>query len=306
MVTVCRATRAPDPNHSPRPEESATVTFSETLHSDWTQTFEVEEVLFDSRTEHQHLVFFRNRTYGRVMALDGVIQTTERDEFIYHEMLAHVPILAHGGARRVLVVGGGDGAMLREVVKHARVEVITLVEIDRAIIDLSRQYLPNHSQGAFDNPRVRLLIDDGALFVDNTDERYDVIISDSTDPIGPGEALFTTEFYAGCKRCLAEGGVLVAQNGCAFGQLDEIVTTHRRMAPLFQDHVFYCAAIPTYIGGAMYFAWATDAQDLRSVSLPELESRYAASGIDTRYYTPAIHRGAFALPKFILEELKEN
>ena len=190
--------------------------YQETLYQGYGQRFSIDNMLHEVRTEHQHLVIFENARMGRVMALDGVIQTTEADEFIYHEMLTHVPILAHGAARRVLIIGGGDGGMLREVAKHKSVERITMVEIDAGVVEFCRQYLPNHSAGAYDDPRFKLVIDDGVNFVNQTDETFDVIISDCTDPIGPGESLFTSAFYEGCARCLNEGGIFVAQNGVCF------------------------------------------------------------------------------------------
>jgi len=274
--------------------------FHETLFAHWGQWFSVEETLFEVRTDHQHLVIFRNGEFGRVMALDGVIQTTERDEFVYHEMLAHTPILAHGKVTRVLIVGGGDGGMLREVLRHPGILHVTQVEIDAAVIEMSRKYLPKHSAGAYDDPRVNIVIDDGLRYVAESDDPgFDVVISDSTDPIGPGEALYTPEFYAGCKRMLNTGGVLVTQNGNAFVQTDEAVATAALTARLFDDAGFYVAPVPTYVGGFMAFGWATDDRDLRYVTVPELERRYQAAGLDTRFYSPAMHRSAFALPRYL-------
>ncbi|MBV1786536.1 polyamine aminopropyltransferase [Marinobacterium sp. D7] len=283
-----------------------TTTFVETLHGGYGQSFSVDELLFEHRSEHQELLIFRNATFGRVLALDGIVQTTERDEFIYHEMLTHVPLLAHGQAKRVLIIGGGDGGMLREVLKHSSVEAVTQVEIDQAVIDMCRRYLPGHSAGAFDDPRVSIVIADGVEYVRDCHERYDLIISDCTDPVGPGEVLFTSEFYVGCKRCLNPGGVFVAQNGVAFLQLDEVRNTQRRLSPLFTDQTFYCAAVPTYAGGVMTFAWASDNPALRQVAGAELERRYLAAAIRTRYYNPQIHTGSFALPQYILDALSGN
>src|SRR5690625_1557677 len=231
------------------------LSFRETLHQGWAQTFQIRTVLFESRTDHQHLVIFDNPAFGRVMALDGIIQTTERDEFIYHEMLAHVPLLAHDRPEDVLIIGGGDGGMLREVIKHRRVERVVQVEIDQAVIDLCREYLPNHSAGAFDSDKAEVVIADGVDFVTETDRRFDVIISDSTDPVGPGEVLFSSRFYEGVRRCLKPGGIFVAQNGVVFVQLDETLVTRQRLAPWFRDQSFYSAAVPTYAGGTMNFAW---------------------------------------------------
>lgn len=277
--------------------------YQETLYDGYGQRFSVDRMLHEVRTEHQHLVIFENARMGRVMALDGVIQTTEADEFIYHEMLTHVPILAHGAARRVLIIGGGDGGMLREVCRHASVEHITMVEIDGTVVDMCKEFLPNHSQGAFDDARLNLVIDDGMRFVATTTEKFDVIISDSTDPIGPGEVLFSENFYQACHRCLNAGGVLVTQNGTPFMQLDTVRNTAGRMNGLFADWHFYQAAVPTYIGGSMTFAWGSTNPALRHVDVATLAQRFAASGIRTRYYNPAIHQGAFGLPQYVLQAI---
>lgn len=278
--------------------------WTETLYKGYGQTLSVDEVLFEHKTEHQHLLIFSNSQFGRVMALDGVVQTTERDEFIYHEMLTHVPMMAHGDVRRVLIIGGGDGGMLREVCRHPGVERVTQVEIDQAVIDLAQQYLPDHNAGAFDDPRVEIVIDDGFDFVHRSDRKFDLIISDSTDPQGPGEILFTRDFYAGCQRCLSPGGVLVTQNGVAFMQIEEVISTAQRLHGVFADWHFYGAAVPTYVGGIMTFAWASSDPDLRHVALATLEQRWGKAGIDTRYYTPALHHGAFALPRYILDAIE--
>ncbi len=281
-------------------------TYSETLYDSYGQEFAVDKVYFENKTDHQHLIIFENAKFGRVMALDGIIQTTEADEFIYHEMLTHVPLMAHGKVKRVLIIGGGDGGMLREVCKHHSVEHITQVEIDAQVVDMCKQYLPNHSAGAYDDPRVNIVIDDGINFVRECKDHFDVIISDSTDPIGPGDVLFTSDFYQHCKKCLSEGGILVTQNGVAYMQLDEVVTTAKRLQPYFSDYSFYSAAIPTYIGGIMTFAWATDNPDLRTLPVEKIAQRFEAAKINTRYYNPAIHVASFALPQYILDALEKD
>lgn len=277
--------------------------FAETLYDSYGQHFAIDEVCFESRTEHQHLLIFHNAKFGRVMALDGVVQTTERDEFYYHEMLAHVPLFAHGRPRRVLIIGGGDGGLLREVVKHRTVEHVTQVEIDAAVVEMAKTWFPNHSRGAFDDPRFHLVIADGAEFVRTTEDAWDVIMIDSTDPIGPGEVLFTKDFYRQCARILAPGGVLVTQNGVPFMQLDEVHKTSRAFRDLFADWHFYGVAVPTYIGGMMALGWATQDAALRSQPEAVIRERFDAAAIETRYYTPAIHCGAFALPRFVEEAI---
>jgi spermidine synthase len=280
--------------------------FRETLYDAYGQEFTIDEILFEEKTAHQHVLIFQNARFGRVMVLDGVVQTTEKDEFIYHEMLAHVPILAHGRASRVLVVGGGDGGMLREVCKHRDVQEVVQVELDHKVVELCRTYLPNHSQGAFSDPRLDLVFADGLHFVNTTERQFDVIITDSTDPIGPGETLFSADFYHGCKRCLSPGGILVAQNGVVFLQPEEARATAGHLEGLFADWHFFSAAIPTYVGGCMVFAWATDDPILRKVPLAELEKRFQAADLATRYYNPEVHVAAFALPQYVLKVIGKD
>lgn len=270
----------------------------ESLYDDRAQALRETAVLYDSETGHQRLRLFENPRYGRVLTLDGVVQVTEGDEFIYHEMMAHVPILAHGGAQRVLIIGGGDGGMAREVLRHATVEHVTMVEIDAGVVEFSKKYLPGISAGAFDDKRLNLVIADGAAFVREGTEQFDVVISDSTDPIGPGEVLFTDSFYGHVKRRLATGGIFVTQNGVPFQQPDELRQTLRAFRTLYDDATCYLATVPTYAGGPMAFGWATDSA-ARRTGLATLERRFADAGIETRYYTPEVHKAAFALPGYV-------
>lgn len=278
--------------------------FTETLHPWLAQRLRIDRVLFRDKTEHQDLIIFENERFGRVLTLDGVVQTTEGDEFVYHEMMAHVPIMAHGAATRVLIIGGGDGGMAREVLKHKAVAKLTMVEIDRGVVDMSREHLPSLSAGAFDDPRLDLVITDGAKYVAETADRFDVIIVDSTDPIGPGEVLFTAEFYANCKRCLTAGGIIVTQNGVPSLQGSEVTNSHERLGRSFADVWFYVAAVPTYQGGFMTLGWATDDKAKRRLDAETIAARFEPLGIATRYYTPAIHQACFALPKFVLDLMK--
>ena len=276
----------------------------EVLHDDLRIKIRIGRLLFDSKTEHQRLRLFESGTFGRVLTLDSVVQTTESDEFIYHEMMAHLPILAHGDAKRVLIIGGGDGGMAEEVLKHDSVERVTMVEIDPGVVEFSRKYLPEICKGAFDDARLNLVIADGAKFVAETDERFDVAIIDSTDPVGPAEVLFTEAFYGNVKRCLNDGGVIATQNGVPFLQRDELTSTVAAFRMLFRDATCYLATVPTYVGGPMAFGWGTDDETLRRVSEDELGQRFTDSGIETRYYTPAVHRAAFALPRYIEDMIR--
>lgn len=274
----------------------------EPLHQHYGQSLLVSEMLYDSNTDHQRIKVFQNGTFGRVLTLDDVVQTTEGDNYIYHEMLTHVPILAHGAAKRVLIIGGGDGGMAREVLKHASVEHVTMVEIDAGVVEFSKEYLPMLSDGAFDDPRLNLVIADGAVYMKETADKFDVIIVDSTDPIGPGEVLFTDTFYGHAKRALTQGGILVTQNGVPFHQGDELTNTMRAFKALFADATCYMATVPTYAGGPMAFGWGTDG-DARQVSLDTLTKRFAAAGLAPGYYTPEVHKAAFALPGYVLKLL---
>lgn len=273
--------------------------FEELLYAGYHTKMKVDRVLYEGDSEHQRLILFENETFGRVLALNNIVQTTERDEFIYHEMLTHVPLFAHGAVRKVLIIGGGDGGMLEEVLKHKGVEKVTMVEIDQAVVDFSKQHLRFICNDAFEDPRLDLVITDGVLYVESTEERFDLIIVDSTDPVGPGEVLFTERFYGSAKRCLAQGGVLVTQNGVPFFQGQELAGTLRCLRPLFRDATFYHAAVPAYVGGLMAFGWASDNVALRQTPVERLWERYRAAGIETRQYTPAVHVGAFAHPPWI-------
>jgi len=272
--------------------------FTEKIHEHIGQTLEIEEIIYTGNTGYQDLVVFRNSILGRVMVLDGAIQTTEGDEFFYHEMLAHVPLFAHGEARRVLIIGGGDGGLLEECLKHP-VERVTEVELDPGVVEAARLYLPTICGQAYDDPRTDLVIGDGAAFVAETEQRYDVILIDSTDPVGPGEVLFTREFYANCKRCLTPGGILATQNGVPFVQGSALTRSVGHFRALFRDGSCFVTAVPTYTWGFMALGWATDDVDARQLPLEELQRRHAAAGFATRYYTPEIHRASFALPGYV-------
>jgi spermidine synthase len=265
-------------------------------------TYAVEKVLYETQTEHQHLVLFEHRTFGKMLMLDGATQVTSKDEFVYHEMMTHVPILAHGKVREVLIVGGGDCGIAEEVLKHKSIKRVTQVEIDESVIAFSKQHFPEFTEPVFADKRFESVIDDGMNYVGRTDRRFDVIIVDSTDPQGPGAVLFTREFYARCKRCLTRGGVLVTQNGVPFLQSAELSQSVRHFRGLFKDATCYVAAVPTYVGGHMAMGFATDNLRLRQTSEAVIAARHKKAGrFPTRYWTPAVHRGAFALPRFIQE-----
>lgn len=273
--------------------------FEETLHPNWRQSMRVKEILFRDRTELQDLIIFETPDWGRVLALDGVVQTTTGDEFCYHEMITHVPIMAHGAAREVLIIGGGDGGCLREALKHPGVAHVTQVEIDQGVIDLCRRWLPSISDGAYDHPKARVIITDGAKFAAESPERFDVVIVDSTDPIGPGAVLFTESFYKDARRLLNPGGILATQCGNPSMRPDELVETQTRQRGAGFAHVdYFLPVVPTYVGGAMALGFATDEPAHRALTLEALAARGVPSGL--RYYTPAIHVASFAHPAWMV------
>ncbi len=252
----------------------------ETLYPDWGQRFRVMRELARERSAFQDIVVFESASHGRVMVLDGVIQITERDEFVYQEMLAHVPLLAHGAARDVLIIGAGDGGVLRRVLQHRSVERATMVEIDEAVIRLAKAHLPMIAGDAWDDARARVVVGDGIAHVrEAADASYDVIIVDSTDPIGVGEVLFTDEFYANAARVLRDGGLIVNQCGVPFMQADELRDTSARRRQFFAHVGAYVAAVPTYVGGFMTLGFATKRAGLDAVDIATIRARAEACGL---------------------------
>ncbi len=276
------------------------IRFEETDNPDINILLRVSRPIFAGRTPFQEVEVFENAVLGRVLALDGIVQTSERDEFIYHEMLVHPAMFAHGAAKRVLVIGGGDGGAIEEILKHP-VDHVTMVEIDPEIVDLCKTHLPSICGNAFDDPRLDLVIGDGVKFVAETERRFDVIYVDSTEPVGPGVVLFETPFYKNCRRCLAEGGILITQNAVPFLQSEVARNACQRLAPLFADVALYLSAVPSFIGGHMAFAWASDDPAPRQVSVETLADRLRNAAIPMGYYSPEMHRAAFVLPPYIAE-----
>jgi spermidine synthase len=277
---------------------------AETLFDDlgFRMTFEVEKVLYELQTEHQHLVLFEHHFFGKMLMLDGATQISKRDEFIYQEMMSHVPVFAHGKAEDVLIVGGGDCGIAEEVLKHKTVKRLTQVEIDPAVIAFAKEHFPEFTEPVFADRRFESIIDDGAKYVAKTDRRFDVIIVDSTDPIGPGKILFGGKFYAACRRCMKPGGVLVTQNGVPFFQNNELTATMLKFRRLFADASCYVAAIPVYVGGHMAMGIASDDKRLRRHSAETIAERYRKAGsFTTKYWTPEVHVAAFAQPRFIAD-----
>jgi spermidine synthase len=275
---------------------------NETLYPDWGQRFLVARELARVKSDFQDIAIFESASHGRVMVLDGVIQITEADEFVYQEMLAHVPLLAHGAAENVLIIGAGDGGVLRRVLQHGNVKRAVMVEIDGEVIRLSKEFLPKIAGDAWTDKRADVIVGDGIDYVRRApDGAFDVIIVDSTDPIGVGEVLFTDEFYRNCARILTSRGLIVNQCGVPFMQAGELRDTSARRRKFFPHVTAYIAAVPTYVGGFMTLGWAAKDPSLAATQVETIRERATQAGIlgTTRYWTPEIHTGAFNLPPYI-------
>ncbi|MCL6583590.1 MAG: polyamine aminopropyltransferase [bacterium] len=262
-------------------------------------TIKVTDCLLQEKSKYQQITILQTPHYGKILLLDGLVMLTERDEFVYHEMITHVPLLSHPNPQKVLIVGGGDGGSVREVLKHPEVEHIDLVEIDQMVIDKCREYFPTLTQG-LSSPKVTIHIANGIQFVKNCRSDYDVIIVDSTDPIGPGEGLFTEAFYQDIHRALRDRGLLVAQSESPFVHENIISPMYRKLKNVFPVCKMYLAFIPTYPAGCWSFAWCSKGNLLSD--RPD-EKRYEKLQPKPRYYNPQVHRSSFSLPNFVEEML---
>jgi len=263
----------------------------------------VERQLYSGESDFQRIDVFESPEFGRFLVLDGYIMLTEKDEFIYHEMMVHVPMAVHPHVRRVLVIGAGDGGVVRELTKYPEIEQIDLVEIDEQVIHVCREFLPEISC-KLDENRVHIYYEDGLRFVRAREDAYDLIIVDSTDPFGPGEGLFTREFYGNCYKALKEDGIMVNQHESPFYDNDREACKrmHRHISEGFRISKVFQAHIPTYPSGHWLFGFASKKyhpiKDIR-------EDEWNKLGIKTKYYTTKLHKGAFYLPKYVEELLKD-
>jgi spermidine synthase len=262
-------------------------------------SFKVQKTLFSDRSRFQKVDIVKTESHGLMLINDGRVMLTERDEFVYHEMIAHVPLFVHPDPKRVLVIGGGDGGTVREVLKHKQIERVLMVEIDEMVVQACREYLPSVSY-ALDDPRLELRIDDGIKFVMDTREKFDVVIVDSTDPIGPATPLFNEPFYKGVAEILEPDGILITQAESPFydQQVQKSMLSNQR--PYFNKLHMYLYTTLTYPGGLWSFSFASKGP----CPIKDFEpARVEKSGIRTQYYNPGIHRGSFLLPNFTIEKL---
>ena len=263
----------------------------------------VDRQLCSVQSEFQRIDIYESVEFGRILVIDGCLMLTEFDEFIYHEMITHVPMAVNPSIKNVLVIGAGDGGVLRELIKYRTIEQIDLVEIDSMVVDVCKQYLPKTACG-FDDARVNVFFQDGMKFIRSCENKYDLIIVDSTDPFGPGEVLFTKEFYGNCYKALTEDGILVNQHESAFYKIDAVAMqrVHKRIIKSFALSKVYQAHIPTYASGHWLFGFASRKYSPLKDHKPKV---WEALGIKTRYYNSNLHKGAFYLPNYV-EELLRN
>lgn len=258
------------------------------------------KVLFSDQSEFQKVEIFETESkLGRVLTLDDLMMTTEGDEFHYHEMIAHIPMMHHKCPKSVLVIGGGDGGTVREVLKHKTVERVVLCEIDGMVIDACKKYLPTISCG-LDDPRVEILVQDAIEYIKDKKNEFDIVLIDSTDPMGPGEGLFTEEFYTNVKNSLKEGGIVAAQSESPVVNKEEIRKMYNLLKKVFPICSTYTSNIPTYPGG--YWAWAFCSENVEPLSY-FAEDRYEDIAKSCKIYNKDYHNARFALPNYLKELL---
>lgn len=258
----------------------------------------VKNIIYQIQSRFQEIIIMDTEKMGKTLIIDGITMLTEFDEFAYHEMIVHVPLLTHSNPQRVLVIGGGDGGTVREIIRHPGIDLVHVCEIDEAVVNTCREYLPSLAS-SFDDPRVEMFYEDGARFMQERSGFYDVIIVDSTDPIGPGQILFQEPFYQDMKKALRNHGLAVTQCESIFLHRDVIRGVYGFARKIYPKTAYYYTSVPTYPSGMIGFMYCSLASD----PLSDLDEERAGSLKGLRYYSPAVHRAAFALPKFAEEYL---
>jgi spermidine synthase len=267
-------------------------------------SLKVKQQLFSQKSDFQQVDILDTYEFGRALTLDGCLMVTEKDEFIYHDMIVHVPMATNPNIKKVLVIGAGDGGTIRELTRYQSIEQIDMVEIDSMVVEACKQYLPQ-TACKLDDPRVHIYYEDGLKFVRRKTDEYDLILVDSTDPFGPGEGLFTKEFYGNCYNALKEQGILVNQHESTYydAYVEAMKRAHKRIKETFPIAKVYQAHIPTYPSGHWLFGYASKHFD----PITDLkEDNWNALGINTKYYNTELHKGCFALPNYVKEQLNEN
>lgn len=272
---------------------------TEWLTPDSGYCFRADETLLDFQSDYQHVQVYNTPRFGKLLRLDGCFMTSEKDEFFYHENIVHPAAVSHPDLRRVLVIGGGDGGACKEVLRHPSVEKVTLVELDQAVVDVSKKYLPGIHGGAMDDPRFELRVEDGAAFVRNTAEKFDLIILDLTDPVGEAVDLYKREFFAACHDILSPGGALTMHIGAPAFHPERVREITTNLGSVFSIVRPFLVTVPLY-GAEWGFACASDSLDPLSLSEAEVKQRISERKLEhLQYYNSATHRSVFALPNFV-------
>lgn len=277
----------------------------ELLFDDFRQRFKIKKELFNKKSPFQKIKIFDSYRFKKILTLDNIIQTTEADEFIYHEMMSHVPLFLHPNPQKVLIIGGGDGGVLREVLKHP-IKKAVIVEIDGEVIKACEKIMPAISGGAFQDARAEIIVDDGIKFVRDHANEFDAIIVDSSDPIGPACGLFSHNFYSDVKKCLTKNGVAIFQSGSAFMQPGESRDIFRVNKKIFPFVKLVLPAIPTYYGGFFALTLVSKAENPEKIKIDKISKRFNALKPKTKYYNPRIHFSSLVLPNFINDHLNTN
>lgn len=267
-------------------------------------TIKIDKQIHSEQSPFQRIDFFDSYEFGRIFTLDGIIMLTQKDEFVYHEMIVHVPMAVNPDIKKVLVIGGGDGGSVRELTRYNTIESIELVEIDQRVVECCMEYMPQ-TASKLDDARVKLLFEDGIKFISNKENEYDLIIVDSTDPIGPGEGLFTEEFYKNCYKALKDDGILVNQHESPYYDDTARIMkrAHNRIKQFFPIAKVYQAHIPTYASGHWLFGFASKKYD----PIKDLNDKaWNSLGLETKYYNTELHKGAFALPNYVIKMLDKE
>lgn len=266
-------------------------------------SIKIKQHLYSAKSDFQQVDVFDSVEFGRFLTLDGLMMVTEKDEFIYHDMIVHVPMATNPNIKKVCVIGAGDGGTVRELLRYPHIESIDMVEIDQMVVDVSLAYLPQ-TASQLHHEKVNLFFEDGLKFIRSKENEYDLIIVDSTDPFGPGEGLFTKEFYSNCYRALNAQGILVNQHESPYYPAFErnMRRAHQRISEVFEVAKVYQAHIPTYPSGHWLFGYASKGIE----PLNENVHSWSHYGLNTRYYNPQLHIGCFALPTYVIESLKED
>lgn len=262
----------------------------------------IKKKLYSGKSPYQKIQFFDTYNFGKVLVLDGILQTSVKDEFIYHEMLCQVPLFCHQNPKKVLIIGGGDGGALEEVLKHP-IERVWLVEIDKKVIELSKKYLPSISKSAFKDKRTEIIIEDGKKFIKKFKNFFDVIILDLSDPLGPATDLISLKFYKDVKEALKKDGILSIQSGSLTFQLNLVALIFKRIKKIFSFFEIRKAVVPAYQVGEYGFTLASDF-NLSKVNFEDLKKKFEKLNLNLRYYSPEIHFSSTILPKYLAEKLK--